>query len=128
MKDKTIINNIKLLDGAMGSEFIKRGINLPNHIWSAHLNLEASEVIYKIHKEYINAGADYITTNTFRTTPRAYSKIGLPLKEAKKSAELSLKSAIRIAKNRAKTAAEFKMAETAKNISTNGEGTGEENQ
>ena len=97
------IKNIELLDGAMGSEFIKRGINLPNHIWSAHLNLEASEVIYKIHKEYINAGADYITTNTFRTTPRAYSKIGLPLKEAKRSAELSLKSAIKIAKNAANT-------------------------
>ena len=98
---KNNIKNIKLLDGAMGSEFIRRGINLPEHIWSAHLNLEASEVIYKIHKEYLDAGADYLTTNTFRATPRAYSKIGLSLKEAEKSAELSLKSAIRIAKNAA---------------------------
>ena len=38
------MKNIELLDGAMGSEFIKRGISLPNHIWSAHLNLEASEI------------------------------------------------------------------------------------
>ena len=97
------INNIELLDGAMGSEFIKRGISLPDHIWSAHLNLEASEVIYKIHKEYLDAGADYLTTNTFRATPRAYSKIGLPLEETKKTAEISLKSAIRIAKSAANT-------------------------
>jgi len=95
------MKNIELLDGAMGSEFIKRGISLPNHIWSAYLNLEASEVIHEIHKEYLNAGADYLTTNTFRSSPRAYSKIGLSMKEAKKAAELSLKSAIKIAKNAA---------------------------
>ena len=33
----------------MGSEFIKRGIPLPPHVWSAQLNLDAPEIIYKIH-------------------------------------------------------------------------------
>ena len=48
----------------MGSEFIKRGIALPPHIWSAQLNLDAPEVIYKIHREYINSGVDYIISKS----------------------------------------------------------------
>ena len=34
---------IEILDGAMGSEFIKRGISLPKYIWSSKMNLEAQE-------------------------------------------------------------------------------------
>ena len=63
---------IELLDGAMGSEFIKRGINLPEHIWSADVNINYPDIVKEIHEEYIEAGAHYITTNTFRTTPRAF--------------------------------------------------------
>ena len=93
------MKNIKILDGAMGSEFIRRGIILPNHIWSAQLNLEAQEIILKIHKEYIDAGSDYLTTNTFRTTPRSYIKTGLSLEEAELVAKSSLTSSIDLAKS-----------------------------
>ena len=58
----------------MGTELIKRNINLNKYIWSASENINNPELIYNIHKEYINSGADYITTNTFRATPRAYYK------------------------------------------------------
>jgi len=92
------INTIELLDGAMGSEFITRGISLSPYIWSAQLNLDAPEIIYKIHKEYIDAGSDYITTNTFRTTPRAYKKLGLSDNESEILAKSSLKSAVNQAK------------------------------
>ena len=63
-----------ILDGAMGTELIKRGLTLPKHIWSADANIHHPKLVQLIHKEYIDAGADYITTNTFRTTPRAYAK------------------------------------------------------
>ena len=85
---------LELLDGAMGSEFIKRGISLPSHVWSAQLNLDAPEIIYKIHQEYIEAGSNYIISNTFRTTPRAYKKLGLSDDESEILAKSSLKSAV----------------------------------
>ena len=91
------MGSIEIIDGAMGSEFIKRGIQLPPHIWSAQLNLEKSELVKAVHEEYINAGANYITTNTFRTTPRAYKKLGLSNKEAEILANASLNNAIKIA-------------------------------
>ncbi len=92
---------IELLDGAMGSEFIKRGYNLPEHIWSANMNIENSDTVYDIHMEYINAGSNYITTNTFRTTPRSYMKTGLNINEATIVAKKSLLNAAEIAKKAA---------------------------
>ena len=65
----------KIMDGAMGSELIRRGMKLPEHIWSAAANLTNPELVLEIHRKYVDAGADYITANTFRTTPRAFGKI-----------------------------------------------------
>ena len=56
-------NNYLLFDGAMGSMLQKAGLKageLPEL-----LNLNAPETILNIHKEYLNAGADIITANTF---------------------------------------------------------------
>ena len=69
------MSTFKILDGAMGSELIRWGMELPEHIWSAAANLTNPELVLKIHREYVDAGADYITANTFRTTPRAFSKL-----------------------------------------------------
>jgi S-methylmethionine-dependent homocysteine/selenocysteine methylase len=89
---------IELLDGAMGSEFIKRGFKLPKHTWSANMNIDNPDTVYEIHKEYIEAGSNYITTNTFRSTPRSYIKTGLDKDAATKAAKKSLTGAINSAK------------------------------
>ena len=68
--------SFKILDGALGSELIRRGLTLPKHNWSADANITRPKIVQKIHQEYVDAGTDYITANTFRTTPRAYKKIG----------------------------------------------------
>ena len=88
------MRNIELLDGAMGSQLIQRGLHLPKHIWSAQANIDAQEIVYDIHKKYIDAGANYITTNTFRSTPRSYQKIGLNIEDATHMAKTSLKNAV----------------------------------
>ncbi|MCD6115437.1 bifunctional homocysteine S-methyltransferase/methylenetetrahydrofolate reductase [bacterium] len=55
--------NIVLFDGGMGSLIYQRGI-LFNKSYD-ELNLSNKNLILSIHKEYINAGADVIETNTF---------------------------------------------------------------
>ena len=82
----------------MGSELIKRGLNLPPHIWSAHANIHYPQLVKQIHKDYIKSGSEIIITNTFRTTPRAYKKTGLSLKQANSIAYKSQKAAINLAK------------------------------
>ena len=89
------------MDSAMGSQLIKSGLSLPTGIWSAESNLSNPELVYKIHQENIAAGASYITANTFRTTPRAYMKMGLAQNEATLKSKESMNSAIRVAKKAA---------------------------
>jgi S-methylmethionine-dependent homocysteine/selenocysteine methylase len=95
------MDKIIYLDGAVGSELILKGEILPPHIWSANVNLTNPNLLLEIHREYIESGADCITTNTFRTTPRAYRKTGLSRSEAKRMAKESMGAAISIANSAA---------------------------
>ena len=54
-----------IMDGAMGSELIKRGVDLPDHIWSAHANINFPNLVKNIHADYIKAGSKIIVANTF---------------------------------------------------------------
>ena len=102
------MSSIKILDGALGTEIISRDIKLPNHIWSAHTNTKNPYLIYQIHKKYIDSGSSYITTNTFRTTPRAYLKTGLSTDDAIKEAYTSFSNAIKMA-NKAREDSDVKV-------------------
>lgn len=60
-------DNVILLDGATGTELDRRGANVSLPLWSAQAIIDAPDLIESIHVEYLQAGADAITTNTFRT-------------------------------------------------------------
>lgn len=59
-----------LLDGPTGTELGRRGVRLDAPLWSARALLDAPEAVIGIHCDYIEAGADVITTNSFRTNSR----------------------------------------------------------
>jgi len=71
------ICGFKVLDGATGSELERRGVDTSLPLWSARTLLDAPEILAQIHREYLEAGADAITTNTFRTHRRSLAKAGL---------------------------------------------------
>ncbi len=60
-----------LLDGAVGTELTRRGFDVDRPGWSANAIMEAPELLAAIHCEYVDAGADVITANTFRTHRRS---------------------------------------------------------
>jgi len=64
-----------ILDGAMGSLLQQRGVKMHSALWMSLANLENPEIVKGIHDEYIEAGADIITTNTFRTNPLAINRL-----------------------------------------------------
>ncbi len=90
-----------IMDGAMGSELIRNGLILPEYTWSANINIFNPEMVKKIHRENIAAGADFITTNTFRTTPRAYMKTGADEKTSHNLAKDAMLRAVTIAQDAA---------------------------
>jgi homocysteine S-methyltransferase len=67
-----------LLDGATGTELNRRGVDTGLPLWSANALLtdEGSRVLQDIHEDYLRAGADILTTNTFRTHRRALAPSG----------------------------------------------------
>ena len=67
-----------ILDGAMGTELQRRGVDTGLPLWSANALMSHPEIILQIHRDYIEAGADIITTNTFRTTRRTMRRANLP--------------------------------------------------
>ena len=66
-----------LMDGGMGSELEHRGIPTTLPLWSAEALLTQPEAVKRIHQDYLEAGAEIITTDTFRTTRRAFGKKGI---------------------------------------------------
>lgn len=67
-----------ILDGATGTELDRRGVDIGLPLWSANALLadSAAEVLRQVHLDYLKAGADIITTDTFRTHRRSLAKSG----------------------------------------------------
>lgn len=66
-----------LLDAAMGSDLDRRGLPTTLPLWSAVGLLERPDLVQSIHRDNLMAGADIVTTNTFRSTARTLRKAGL---------------------------------------------------
>lgn len=54
---------VLFLDGALGTEFYSRGVYI-NKSYDA-LNVSTPELVRTVHRDYVRAGCDLITTNTF---------------------------------------------------------------
>ena len=91
-----------LLDGAMGTELNNRGVKTELPLWTADANILHPDLVQNIHSEYIDAGADYITTNTFRSTSWTYKRAGYTNDKAKIMAKKSLYSGVKCAQNASK--------------------------
>lgn len=65
---------VRILDGAIGTELISRGLELEAPDWSARAITHAPDLLAQLHAEYAHAGASLHTANTFRTQPRALGK------------------------------------------------------
>jgi homocysteine S-methyltransferase len=59
-------NKIKLLDGSMSFPLEKKGYNLRDKLWTGKALINDPDLIKNIHKGYIEAGADYISTATYQ--------------------------------------------------------------
>ena len=66
-----------LLDGATGTELNRRGVDTGLPLWSAKALLDAPDVVRQIHRDYVAAGAEVVTANTFRTYRRTLTHAGL---------------------------------------------------
>lgn len=62
---------VQIMDGALGTELIARGVCLEGVAWSASAIGNAAETLANVHADYARAGATLHIANTFRTQPGA---------------------------------------------------------
>ena len=66
-----------ILDGGMGGEIQRHLPEAKNGLWSALALIDHSDLVVRLHREYIDAGADLVTTNTYATVPSYLAKAGM---------------------------------------------------
>lgn len=66
-----------VLDGGMGQELINRGASAQGVLWSARALFDHPEVVQAVHEDYIRAGADIITTNSYACIRNNFEPEGL---------------------------------------------------
>ena len=54
-----------LLDGAIGTELQRLGVPMDNTAWAATALATHPQTVLQMHRQYLEAGCDIITTNTF---------------------------------------------------------------
>lgn len=84
MKD-AMRERILLLDGAMGTQLLSRGTKAPVE----RFNIEQPEVVGAVHRAYLEAGADIITTNTLCCDALSLAEYGL----AERSCDIAVAAA-----------------------------------
>lgn len=60
--------DVVILDGGTGTELEKRGVAMDPEAWCGVATLKNSDILESVHRDYIAAGADVITANTYASS------------------------------------------------------------
>ena len=80
----------------MGSELEKNGAQMDKKLWCGTSSIKFPEIVKKVHEDYIKAGVDVITTNTYASTPISMKSYGFEnsIEEYNKKSVLIAKEAV----------------------------------
>lgn len=67
---------IALLDGGVGQELHRRSRRQSAPLWSAQVMIDEPELVETVHLEFIEAGAQVITVNSYSATPHRLARAG----------------------------------------------------
>ena len=77
LKSRLDQGNIIILDGATGTELQRRGAPMDPAAWCGPATLENDHILTDIHRDYIEAGSDIVTANTFASSKIMLKAAGL---------------------------------------------------
>lgn len=68
---------VTVLDGGMGVELIRRSPKGRTPLWSAQALVDDPDLVVRTHRDYIDAGAQMVITNSYSTVPSYLATAGL---------------------------------------------------
>ncbi|RUM08727.1 homocysteine S-methyltransferase family protein [Rhizobium chutanense] len=63
------MSTTRILDGGMSRELLRLGAELKQPEWSALALINSPDIVREVHKEFIAAGSEVITTNSYALVP-----------------------------------------------------------
>lgn len=77
LKKRLDAGEVIVLDGATGTELQRRGAQMSPEAWCGPASLDNADLLTEVHLDYIRAGSDVVTTNTYASgrmmlTPAGY--------------------------------------------------------
>lgn len=63
------MSTTRILDGGMSRELLRLGAELKQPEWSALALMNSPDIVREVHQEFIAAGAQIITTNSYALVP-----------------------------------------------------------
>jgi S-methylmethionine-dependent homocysteine/selenocysteine methylase len=121
IRERLRAGEVVILDGGIGTEILRRNVS-----WADHQIGRLPDLVRSIHEDYIRAGADVITTNTFQLSRRSFLNhfrdaehmrhIGAPDLEGR--AEKLLRSAVQLAREARSRAAGGRPVAIAGSVTT----------
>ena len=76
LENKLTSSEVVILDGGMGAELEKFGASIDKDLWSGRCSIDNPEIVREVHQNFVNSGADVITTNTYASTPISMKEYG----------------------------------------------------
>ena len=75
--DRLSAGHIALMDGPTGTELQRRGVSMDPSAWCGPATLGNDQILTEIHADYIRAGSEVITANTFAASRLMLAGSGL---------------------------------------------------
>ncbi len=77
LQDRLDAGDVLILDGAIGTELQRRGAVMDGMAWCAVASKTSPGILRRLHEDYISAGADVITANSFSAARHVLEPAGL---------------------------------------------------
>jgi homocysteine S-methyltransferase len=77
-----VLRGIHVIDGGLATELEYQGARIDGPLWSAHVLEDEPEKLVAVHRAYIAAGAQCITTCSYQVSRMGYAEVGLPPERA----------------------------------------------
>ena len=77
LNERIEAGEVIILDGAIGTELERRGAPMNTEAWCARVTQDTPDLVRELHEDYIRAGADVITVNTFSAARHVLEAAGL---------------------------------------------------
>ena len=75
---------VVVLDGGLATELERRGAILDSALWSAKLLLDDPNALIEVHRSFLEAGADCISSATYQASFEGFERMGVHRDEAER--------------------------------------------